>query len=110
VTLLLNSDQPAFIEQLQSESEQTGFLRWTIRADVMASALSWLLQNEQLSFDVNQELPDGSLGAIAIGWLRSLGVESKAAQQKLVEEMRRDPGRFSQSCQSVCALSAEESP
>ena len=110
VTLLLNSDQPAFIEQLQSESEQTGFLRWTIRADVMASALSWLLHNEQLCFDLNQDLPDGSLGAIAIGWLRSLGVESKAAQEKLTEEMRRDPGRFSQRCQSVCALSAEVSP
>jgi hypothetical protein len=109
VTLLLNSDQPAFIEQLQSESEQTGFLRWAIRADVMASALSWLLLNEELSFDVNREVPDGSLGAIAIGWLRSLGVESQAALQKLTEEIKREPGRFRQRCQSVCALSTEES-
>jgi hypothetical protein len=110
VTLLLNSDRPAFIEQLQSESEQTGFLRWAVRADVVATALSCLLLNEELSFGVNQEWPDGSLGAIAIGWLRSIGVESQATLQQLAEQMKREPGRFRQRCQSACVLSAEDSP
>jgi hypothetical protein len=110
VVLLLNSDRPEFIEQLQSESEQTGILRWAIRSDVMASALSWLLLNDELSFDVNLEWPDGSLGAIAIGWLSSLGVNRQAALQQLIEEMKREPGRFRQRCQSACALSAEEAP
>jgi hypothetical protein len=110
VTLLLNSDRPAFIEQLQSESEQTGFLRWAVRADVVSTALSCLLLNEELSFGVNQEWPDGSLGAIAIGWLRSIGVESQATLQQLAEQMKREPGRFRQRCQSACVLSAEDSP
>jgi hypothetical protein len=109
VTLLLNSDRTTFIEQLQSESEQTGILRWAIRADVMASALSWLLLNEELSFDTSTAWQDGSLGAIATGWLRSMGVESRSAMQRLCEEMNREPGRFRQRCQSACALSAEES-
>jgi len=110
VVLLLNSDRPEFIEQLQSESEQTGVLRWAIRSDVMASALSWLLLNDEFSFDVNLEWPDGSLGAIALGWLSSLGVNSQAALKRLMEEMRREPGRFRQRCQSVCALSVEDAP
>lgn len=110
VTLLLNSDRQAFIEQLQSESEQTGFMRWTVRADVVATALSWLLLNEEFSFDVNQEWPDGSIGAIAIGWLRGLGVESSAALQQLTEQIRREPGRFRQRCQAASVLSAEDSP
>jgi len=110
VVLLLNSDRPDFIEQLQSESEQTGILRWAIRSDVMASTLSWLLLNDEFSFDLTQEWPDGSLGAIALGWLNSLGVSSQAAQQRLMEEMRREPGRFRQRCQSVCAVSAEDAP
>ena len=108
VTLLLNSDRPAFIEQLQSESEQTGFLRWAVRADVIASTLSWLLLSEQLSFDISMEWPEGSLGAIALAWLRSLGVESEATLKGLTEEMKREPGRFRQRCQSACALSAEQ--
>lgn len=110
VVLLLNSDRPDFIEQLQSESEQTGILRWAIRSDVMASTLSWLLLNDEFSFDLTQEWPDGSLGAIALGWLSSLGVSSQAGQQRLMEEMRREPGRFRQRCQSVCAVSAEDAP
>ena len=110
VALLLNSDRPEFIEQLQRESQQTGFLRWAIRSDVMSSALSWLLLNEHLGFEVNQEWPDGSLGAVAIGWLRSLGVDSQAVLQRLIEEIRREPGRFRQRCQSVCAMSAEDAP
>ena len=109
VTLLLNSSRQAFIEQLQSESEQTGILRWVIRADVVATALSWLLLNEELSFDVNQEWPDGSLGAIAIGWLRSIDVESQAGLQQLTEQIRREPGRFRQRCQAACVISSEES-
>lgn len=108
VVLLLNSDHPEFIEQLQSESEATGVLRWAIRSDVMASALSWLLLNEEFSFDVNLEWPDGSLGAIAVGWLNSLGINSQAALQRLMEEIRREPGHFRQRCQSICALSAED--
>jgi hypothetical protein len=109
VTLLLNSDRTAFIEQLQSEAEQTGFLRWGIRADVVANVLSWLLLNDELSFDTTMEWPDGSLGSIAMTWLRTLGVESQASLQGLTEQMRREPGRFRQHCQSACALSAEES-
>jgi hypothetical protein len=109
ITLLLNSDQPSFIEQLQNESEETGLLRWTVRADLVATALDWLLRSEELSFDVNQEWPDGSVGAIAIEWLRSMGVESQAALQQLTEEMKREPGRFRQRCQAACALSVEES-
>lgn len=110
VELLLNSDRPEFIEQLQREAEQTGVLRWAIRSDVMASALSWLLLNEDLSFDVIREWPDGSLGAVAIGWLTSLGVDSQTALLRLIEEMRREPGRFRQRCQSVCAMSVEAAP
>jgi hypothetical protein len=109
ITLLLNSDQPSFIEQLQNESEETGLLRWTVRADLVATALDWLLRSEELSFDVNQEWPDGSVGAIAVEWLRSMGVESQAALQQLTEEMKREPGRFRQRCQAACALSVEES-
>lgn len=110
VVLLLNSDRPDFVEQLQSESEQNGVLRWAIRADVMASTLTWLLLNDDFSFDLNQEWPDGSLGVIAAGWLSSLGVNSQAALQRLTEEMRREPGRFRQRCQSVCSLSVENAP
>lgn len=110
VVLLLNSDRPDFIEQLQGEAEKTGILRWVIRADVMASALSWLLLNDEISFDMNQEWPDGSLGAIATGWLSSLGVSSQAALQQFIEELKREPGRVRQRCQSVCALSAEDAP
>lgn len=110
VTLLLNSDRKVFIDQLQSESEQTGFLRWAVRADVVATALSWLLLNEEFNFDVNQDWPDGSIGAIAIGWLRGIGVESSAALQQLTEQIRRDPGRFRQRCQAASMLSSEDSP
>lgn len=110
VVLLLNSDRPEFIEQLQSEVEQTGILRWAIRSDVMASALSWLLFNDEFSFDVNLEWQDGSLGAIAIGWLSSLGVNRQAGLYQLIEEMKRDPGRFRQRCQSACALSMDDAP
>ena len=109
ISLLLNSDQPSFIEQLQSESEETGLLRWTVRADLMATALDWLLLSAELSFDMNQEWPDGSVGAIAIQWLRNLGVESQASLQQLTEQMKREPGRFRQRCQAACVLSVEES-
>lgn len=110
ITLLLNSDQPSFIEQLQSESEETGLLRWAVRADLVATALDWLLLSEEVSFDVNQEWPDGSVGSTAIEWLRSLGVESQSALQQLTEEMKREPGRFRQRCQAACVLSVEDSP
>ena len=110
ITLLLNSDQPSFIEQLQSESEDTGLLRWAVRADLVATALDWLLLSEEVSFDVNQEWPDGSVGSTAIEWLRSLGVESQSALQQLTEEMKREPGRFRQRCQAACVLSVEDSP
>lgn len=110
VVLLLNSDRPEFIEQLQRESEQTGILRWVIRSDVMASALSWLLLSEVFDFDLNQDWPHGSLGAVATGWLSSIGVDSQAGLLQLSEELRREPGRFRQRCQSVCAMSAEDSP
>jgi len=108
ITLLLNSDRQAFIDQLQSESEQTGFLRWAVRADVVSTSLSWLLLNEEFSFDLNQEWPDGSFGSIAIGWLMSIGVESSAALQHLTEQIRREPGRFRQRCQSASVLSTED--
>ena len=110
ITLLLNSDQPAFIEQLQSESEETGLLRWAVRADLMATALDWLLLSEELSFDLNQDWPNGSLGAIAIEWLRSLSVESQSGLQQLTEMMKREPGHFRQRCQAACVLFKEESP
>ena len=109
ITLLLNSDQPSFIEQLQSESEDTGLLRWAVRADLVATALDWLLLSEEVSFDVNQEWPDGSVGAIAIEWLRSLSVESQSGLQQLTEVMKPEPGRFRQRCQAACVLSGEES-
>lgn len=109
VELLLNTERPEFIEQLQKEPEQTGVLRWAIRSDVMASALSWMLLNEDLDFDVAREWPDGSLGASAIGWLSSLGVDSQSGLLRLIEEMKREPGRFRQRCQSVCAMTAEDS-
>ena len=110
VSLLLNSDRQEFIEQLQSESEQTGFLRWAVRADVVATALSWLLLNEEFGFNVNQEWQDGSIGAIATGWLVSMGVEGSSALQQLTEQIRREPHRFRQRCQAASVLSAEDSP
>lgn len=110
VTLLLNSDRQVFIEQLQSESEQTGFLRWAVRADVVATALSWLLLNDEFSFDINQDWPEGSIGAIATAWLMGIGVESSAALQQLREQIGREPGRFRQRCQAASALSEEVSP
>jgi hypothetical protein len=110
ITLLLNSDQPSFIEQLQSESEETGLLRWAVRADLVATALDWLLLSEEVSFDVNLEWPDGSVGSTAIEWLRSLGVESQSALQQLTEEIKREPGRFRQRCQAACVLSVEDLP
>jgi hypothetical protein len=110
VALLLNSDRQDFIEQLQREPDQTGVLRWTIRSDVMASTLCWLLLNEDIGFDLNQDWPDGSVGAVSNVWLSSLGIDSQTALLRLIEEMRREPGRFRQRCQSVCAISAEDAP
>jgi hypothetical protein len=76
----------------------------------MATALNWLLLSEELGFDLNQDWPNGSLGAIAIEWLRSLSVEGQSGLQQLTEVMKREPGRFRQRCQAACVLSREESP
>ena len=110
VSLLLNSDRQVFIEQLQSEAEQTGFLRWAVRADVMATVLSWLLLNEEFGFNLDQEWPDGSVGAIATGWLMSMGVQGCSALQQLTEQIRREPHRFRQRCQAASVLSATDYP
>ena len=109
VTLLLNSDRTEFIDQLQRENRPNDFLRWTIRADVMASALTWLLLSSELSFDNTIDWPEGSLGAVASKWLQTLGFESQSSLLRLGEEMRREPGRFRQRCQAACTISLEES-
>jgi hypothetical protein len=101
VTLLLNSERQAFIDQLQNESLETGPLRWAVRADVMASVLSSLLSNEYLDFDPMTPWPDGSLGAVASGWLLSMGIEGQAAIRRIADEISREPGRFRQRCQSA---------
>jgi len=103
VTLLLNSERQAFIDQLQNEPLDTGTLRWAVRADVMASVLSSLLGNEYLDFDLMTAWPDGSLGAVATGWLRSMGIEGQTEIRRIADEIRREPGRFRQRCQSACA-------
>lgn len=102
VTLLLNSERQSFIDQLQNEPVETGTLRWAVRADVMASVLSSLLQNEDLDFDPSFPWPDGSLGAVATGWLRSMGIEGNTAIRRLADEIRRESGRFRQRCQAAC--------
>jgi hypothetical protein len=102
VTLLLNSQRQSFIDQLQNEPAETGILRWAVRSDVMASVLSSLLQNEHLDFEPASPWPDGSLGAVAAGWLRSMGIEGNTAVRRISDEIRREPGRFRQRCQAAC--------
>jgi hypothetical protein len=103
VTLLLNSERQSFIAQLQNESVESGTLRWALRSEVMASVLSSLLQNGDLDFDPSSPWPDGSLGAVAAGWLRSMGIEGNTATRRISAEIRREPGRFRQRCQAACA-------
>jgi hypothetical protein len=102
VTLLLNSERQTFIDQMQAEPVETGLLRWIVRADVMASVLSYLLMNEEFGFDPSFQWPEGSIGAVASSWLRSLGIEGDAALRRIADEIRREPGRFRQRCQAAC--------
>lgn len=102
VTLLLNSDRQTFIDQMQAEPIESGILRWIVRADVMASVLSYLLMNEEFGFDPSFQWPEGSLGSVASSWLRSLGIEGGAALRRIADEIRREPGRFRQRCQAAC--------
>jgi len=107
VTLLLNTSRPDFIEQLQNESPNTGSLRWAVRADVMATVLTWLLNNEEFGFDLTIQCPEGSIGAAATAWLRGLGMEGQSDIQRIRDTMVREPGQFRQRCQSVCAPTEE---
>ena len=76
----------------------------------MATVLSWLLLNEEFGFNLDQEWPDGSVGAIATGWLMSMGVQGCSALQQLTEQIRREPHRFRQRCQAASVLSATDYP
>lgn len=105
VTLLLNTDRQEFIDQLQAEQPDTGLLRWTLRADVMASVLTCLLPGEETGFDPSSGYPDGSLGSVACGWLRSLGLEGVGSIRRITDEIRREPGRFRQRCQAASSPS-----
>ena len=107
VTLLLNSARPQFIEQLQSDSHVSVDLRWAVRADVMASVLAWLLQNEEIGFDMAIKWPEGSLGNVSAAWLRGMGIEGQSDIQRTRDEIKREPGLFRQRCQSACTPSQE---
>lgn len=105
VSLQLNTDRQDFIDQLRAEHPDTGLLRWTLRADVMASVLSTLLLSDEIGFDASSAYADGSLGSVACGWLSSLGLEGSSSIRRIREEIRREPGRFRQRCQAASAPS-----
>ncbi|TGH27847.1 MAG: hypothetical protein ERJ68_00440 [Aphanocapsa feldmannii 277cI] len=107
VTLLLNSDRPDIVSRVLTKGEADGFLRWILRADLMACVLSTVLLRQDLGYDRLESYPDGSMGHLTSSMLQGLGIGSEAELSRLQEEARVEPGRFRQRCQAVMLLDSQ---
>ena len=102
-TLWLNTEQQSFITQLQSDEDH--FLKWIVKADVISTVISSILQSDDFEeLDLDEEYPINSLGSIVSNWIKLLDIDSENALSQLKQKIKENPGEFKRQCQAITSF------
>lgn len=96
-TLYLNSLK----KNLEDELSKSIFLKDAIKVDIVYTILSSILLNEDLTFDLNEDYDDNTLGFQVKDWLKGLEVNDKSELGLITNDLKNTPGNLRRSIQEI---------